>query len=492
MGIFDTIKKNFNESEVGGAINSLPKDTRTVEQKMQDMVANNPNTPKAVTPQIPAQPMPGLGGTQGPAPASIETPVAQPAPLPAPQGNWAIKANPNQAAVNPYAAGMQAGSQIANMMPTQGAKMQMGGVKENSNALSQGYEEQSKAQDEQLQAMDASNARVQEIAKEREGAQKDFETKYNQGLEELKGMEIDSGRMWKNASTGQKILTGIGLALSAFGGPEAVAKTNQIITQAIDRDIEDQKAAYSKKKEGLQNMQSVYGRMLERFGDKEKAELATKNFYLEKAKLKMDQISNRTNSKTAKAQAQIAMGQIQSQIDDTKGKIMLALGTSQATAPIKSGTTLPDNYSPRSEEEKKNLVNGYGLAGDPESAKKMRETVKAVSDLTAMISEAKKLREKSGGETFGKDAGALKRLTKQLQLKIKDVESMGALSEGEWSILGDIIPELDRYDTPGRQPVIDALTQLENQAKGKLQRAVQLNIVNPLTSVGAKVNRGGV
>lgn len=56
---------------------------------------------------------------------------------------------------------------------------------------------------------------------------------------------VDPGRYWASRSTGQKILGIIGLALGAAGtGPDGINRSAQMMNQAIDRDIEAQKAQY--------------------------------------------------------------------------------------------------------------------------------------------------------------------------------------------------------------------------------------------------------
>lgn len=497
MSVLDIIKKNFNDSQLGDAVNSLPSDKRTTEEKMKDMIASNPNTPASLTqpmsspvapvasPVSPA-PLPGLGAPVGPAPASVSTP-AQPQAMP--QGNWAIKANPSQAAAasNPYAAGMQAARQVAAVMPQAGVGMQMGANQNIAQAQEKGFGEQAQALGEQGKALEESNARLQEVQKQRETAQKEFDTKYDEALKDLKGTQIDSGRLWKNASTGQKVLTGIGLALSAFGGPEAVARTNNIINQAIDRDIEDQKMNYAKKKEGVQEMSGVYNRMLQRFGDKEKAELATRATYIDLTKTKIDQIAARTNSATAKENAKLLNGQLQEKKDAIVGQLGLALGQTAQNAPKKYNEVLPDNYSPKNEDEMKRYIPGVGLATDPEAAKGVREDVNNFNRFNDSLSRLIELRKQYGSETLPTKAkGEMEMLHGKLVLAMKDMAKLGVMSDTDFKLLNNIVANPTSYGPN----VLSNLEALKGRSIGEFQKSLGTRLMNPIQSLPAKLQRG--
>lgn len=107
-------------------------------------------------------------------------------------------------------------------------------------------------------------------AREMQAKQDDF----NATAKELANTKIDSGHFWASRSTGQKIAGLIGIALGGFasgaGGGNNPAL--DMIDKAIDRDVEDQKAAFMAKKEGLAAKQSAFGMAMQRYGDERQAE----------------------------------------------------------------------------------------------------------------------------------------------------------------------------------------------------------------------------
>lgn len=126
--------------------------------------------------------------------------------------------------------------------------------------------------------------------------------------DEIGNARIDPSNLWANMSTGGKIAAAIGLALGAVGGTTTggVNKAAEIMNQAINRDVEVQKANIDKKR-------MLYNDILKRVGDERAADAATKSIYLQKAQLAIQNMSTQTQSATAKAQAQALLSQLELQ-----------------------------------------------------------------------------------------------------------------------------------------------------------------------------------
>src|SRR5690606_25487045 len=90
---------------------------------------------------------------------------------------------------------------------------------------------------------------------------------------EYENATIDRGRLWKNMSTGRRILAAIGLGLSALGqarsrqgGPNPAL---QIILKAIEDDVADQRAAIAKKGAAVEQQRGLYKEFLGRLGNEQ-------------------------------------------------------------------------------------------------------------------------------------------------------------------------------------------------------------------------------
>jgi hypothetical protein len=462
-----------------------------IKQRTAQALANNgrPEELDALKKQqdllsLPAQPLPGLGGA--PAPERSNASI-NPEPSQVPAGRWAQKAGAQASSSNPYIDSMKEAGQIVSSLPSTGVNMQMSANKNIGDAQSQSFSDQEKVYADQEARLASSQEKLNAIQKEKQAAMDEHDKKYDEIANELKDTHIDSDRLWKNKSTGQKVLTGIGLALSAFGGPEAVARSNQIIQSAIDKDIEEQKANYGIKKQGLQDMNTVYARMMDKFNDKEKAELGMRALYIDQIKNKVDQIGARTNSKIVKENMNVLNGQLQSQKDSIVSQLGMTLASGAANAPKKYNESLPDNYTPKNEEELKRYVPGIGLATDSESAKSLKKGVEDFTTFNDSLARMIDLRKKFGSETLPTEAmGEMKQLYASLIVKKKDLAGLGVMSEQDFKLLKDMVA-----DPAGYNPnTLSRLEKLKQEGVGQFQRKVAPNLMNPVQSLSDRFRTG--
>jgi hypothetical protein len=120
-----------------------------------------------------------------------------------------------------------------------------------ADAMEKGIEEQS-----QMRAAGEAKSREEEAALAARRVEMDARA------EEISNFKPERGRFWASRSTSQKIMAGIGMALSGLGsalkhrGGENMAL--DIINKAIADDISDQMAAFGSKKAGFAKMQWAY------------------------------------------------------------------------------------------------------------------------------------------------------------------------------------------------------------------------------------------
>ena len=110
--------------------------------------------------------------------------------------------------------------------------------------------------------------REKEIAAQQEQAKIEWDNKIKAADDKYRGANIDSGRLWRDSSTGSKIAAGVGIMLGALG-QALTGKDNpalKIIDAAVDRDIDIQKANMEKAGKEAAMTRSAYSTYLEATG----------------------------------------------------------------------------------------------------------------------------------------------------------------------------------------------------------------------------------
>jgi len=143
--------------------------------------------------------------------------------------------------------------------------------------------------------------------------------KHIQSADEIKrqyeGMKVDSGRLWGKMGTGQKIMASLALVIGGIGSG-LTGKENsalQIMNNAIDRDIQDQRDQITIQGKKYEAARGVYSDMLNKFGNERAAMAMTKDLYLQKAQLELNKYALKTNSIEARQKAMDASAQLEQQ-----------------------------------------------------------------------------------------------------------------------------------------------------------------------------------
>lgn len=171
----------------------------------------------------------------------------------------------------------------------------------------------------QLEANEA-----QRIARENEANQRaaDVMSQFKSAQDEMKNISttVDPGRFWASRSTGGKIAGIIGLALGSLS-PDGINRAQQQLNQAIDRDLDAQKAEHSlrlqKGQASLNAAQSAYAMEHQRFGDEAAASAAAKANLLALSQNKLQQIAAGSTNPQVAAQAQ----QLNGALDVQRGSL---------------------------------------------------------------------------------------------------------------------------------------------------------------------------
>jgi hypothetical protein len=141
--------------------------------------------------------------------------------------------------------------------------------------------------------------------------------------EELSNFKIDPNRLWNKSSTGQKIAGFLGLVLSGIGSG-LTGKSNSaldVITRAIENDIDSQKEEKGALKESIMGMQTAYKTFKDFIGDEKAAKLMTLNTGLQRLQLLGDATAEKYNNLQAKERWALERGNIEQKIEENNQKI---------------------------------------------------------------------------------------------------------------------------------------------------------------------------
>lgn len=367
------------------------------------------------------------------------------------------------------------------------------GVKESQQGLDAAYNRQEQAMQKaaslgQQKAAEETafnieqDKRMSEYGQKQQAAEQERQTKTQDSMnklssiqEEYAGMKVDPNRYWSNRSTNGKILTAISLIFGSLGS----GTTNQAVTimqNAINQDIDLQKMAIDKKGNEVNQQKGLLNEMRTQFGDARAAEAATRTLMLDQATRQVQIIGGKFKGAEQAATMEQVMGQLEAEkqksigdfyktVDDMnnkkaqlqleRDKLGLEFMKSHGTQPddgklmvtVRDGVN-PDGtirYTPR-------------LARDPEAAKKARDIYSATEEVVALIDEARAFRKEKGRAWLpeklgGTDKADATRITTQITLKLKALESMGALDAGVLKI-GEMLAK-----NPGAISTSDATIQ---------------------------------
>jgi hypothetical protein len=272
---------------------------------------------------------------------------------------------------------------------------------------------------------------------------------------------VDSGRFWASRTMPQKILGIIGLALGAAGtGPDGINRSAQMMNQAIDRDIEAQKAEFEARlRKGGQKVaaaQSFYSMAREAGLDEVAATHAAKAAALEQAAAKTEAAVAGINEPMAKAKGQAlivaARGGAADKTDAAKQRTFEnqiqrgALAAQQEAASRKGGL---------SEGERKSV-------GDVTAA--ARDAMGLINSIEGTLSRTQSAipGKTAINQHIGGDAAQLDTDTAQLVVKMKDINKLGQLGPADSKLLEEAIGDPK------------AIFTLESTKRAKLDRIKQI------------------
>jgi hypothetical protein len=410
------------------------------------------------TPMTPvSEPIPGRTGASGTWAGATETPVTTPAA-------------PTADTVPPYMKiGMGGGQPAPFMLPEDirsGYEKMQQGTMAQAKAHADAAIEQARLYDEQ-----AKDLELQQIAYRKQTEKLDSEiADLQKGIATQK---IDPNRIWTNASTGNRVTAGISLLLGGLSQGLTGAKSNpamDVINNAIDRDIDAQKAELGKK----QNLLSLN---LQKYGRLDQAFQATKMQIMAVTQAQINQQAAKMGSKQALAAAQVASGQMDVQMGMIKNQLA-GESAKQARLTDPNGLTAKDLIKLDQETQARmvQLPNGnYYLTGSPSDAQKVKEKQAVYFPIRDLAREF--YTEMERGVTLPMTArkAQAERLQQSMLLELKNLNELGALTKDDIALIEPLVPQIGKVVNPQAQKeAVDfIIKQVNNKLNGVYSAYVQ-------------------
>ena len=321
--------------------------------------------------------------------------------------------------------------------------------------------EQSRLYEQQAAELQKSeNARLAELNK------LDQETA---GLQKgVANQKIDPNRIWTNASTGNRVMAGISLLLGGLSQGLTGGKSNpamDVINNAIDRDIDAQKAELGKK----QNLLSIN---LAKYGRLDQAFQATKMQILAVTQAEINRTAAKMGSKQALGAAQVASGQMDVQLAMIKNKLAQDYAASQK---IQDPRGLSFDDMMKMDEKLRELMvpipptagnqfkNRFIPAVSKEDATKIKTAYTLYQQTAPLLQRVRTAMDK--GLTLPKTAqnDIANALKSELILLQKNIQQLGQITEADMDLVNPLIPQVGKLFDKGERAKLDLLMKRNDE-----------------------------
>lgn len=379
---------------------------------------------------------------------------------------------------------------------------ELASLKENEGRITAATIDQNKMVEEELKRKAADEAYQQQVLQE-------AKSKYEAVADTYLNSGIDQDRLYKNTSTGDKILAAISIGLGGFlagqkGGENQALK---IIMDAIDKDIEVQKLDIDKKGNAAKNARTAYTDMLQIFGDENSAKNATFQLMLKKAENTVQGLI--ANNKVIQDQgtAQRLLGELQQkQIEysdkigqeNIKNKEISAIQEAVKTG-IVDWKKLPPSANEKYVSPTKEF--GGGFATDSITKRNVEGIISSYSTMKDLVNELKADREKFGGSflpgQYNERKAKYETTMAQLSAQLKGYYTLGAYDAGVKGLVEEMLPNKDEFlgfypitRASGVDPAIVKIDSFLSNLEGDFKRKMRLGVPYQLRGLSQNSNTG--
>lgn len=320
----------------------------------------------------------------------------------------------------------------------------------------------------QAELIQNSQAQMQEMQAAQQKHAMEYEQQANAIAQELSTGVIDANRYWNSKSDLGKASTAIGLILGGIGG--GLNRTGQnvaldFLNKNIDRDIEAQKA-------DRQNKTSLLNQLTQKYGSQMQGEAMLRASLQAKLANDLAAAAAKTNDPLARNRAEQAIMAIKQQQAATMAPVIQERAINEV---LQKGMNPRDAGIAMSPELAKRAVPGFGLANDPELAKKLNaEVIPAYQQSLGALQQLKSM-----GRTINPSTRALaESLQSQLMgMQRENILGPGTVNESERAIIKQIIANptsLMEINAQGRLDLVKNIIE-----KGTAARLKQAGLSMP-------------
>lgn len=327
----------------------------------------------------------------------------------------------------------------------------------------------------------AQQAENQKSELDRQQKMEKAEADYKQEVDAYNRLTVDPKRFakefWGNASTGQKIVAGIGLIFGGLGNQGN--RSVKVFENAINKDIDAQKANLDRAGVALGQKKGVLASMRDRFGDERTAEIAARRAMFESAELDLKRIGSLYKGADAQANMMRALAEIEAKKAELTQQMHKSQLETRAIEAFSGNDPNAKMMAMLPKDVRELYVPGYGLALTKESAAKANEKVAAVNGIKSGITELRSMIGKS--KLSPENRAKAETISTYLMGALREeVVGPGAMSEPDREILQSIIANPTH------------IAQLDSTAKVRLDsllKRVDAGLSNVLKQSGLRMNQ---
>lgn len=294
-----------------------------------------------------------------------------------------------------------------------------------------------------------------------EQIQQEYAARDNELMKHYMDQQIDPNRYVHNMSTGSKILSGIGLALSGMGaGPNGKNLAFEHITNAINNDIESQKTDQSKS-------MNLWRMNREHMKDEQAATLATQNQLLTGVQAKIAMAGGTTQNAEARLKASQMVSQIEAQ--KTQNRMQLALMTGQGGGSSQADPSQLVLQMVQNPEHQKQIF------AEIDNAKTIAQNRDKI--LSSFDEASKDNTVMRTGAGFLREPGASKKLKQGILPLFKDIDStvrQAAMDE----TFHNVVPAPGDAEATVKQKRAALENWLDSKADGSMAKGYGINLHN--------------
>jgi hypothetical protein len=280
-------------------------------------------------------------------------------------------------------------------------------------------------------ALKKAEAAQAEVASRYKQTYDDLDKEFNQVKQDYISKKIDPKQWWNNKSLGSKVSTGIGILLSGLGsglsGQPNMAM--QMVNKEIDKDIEAQK-------ENIGKTGNILSLNMQKYRNIKDAEAASRLQINAGLQSQIAMQAARTNSTVAKAQAQMALGQLGMQAKQLQNQLALSQTQAQVLGVGgREGGIRKDQEpfqllaDPKYREQRVVIGDRAYQANDKAAATEMNKTEKLVEPIFSIVEQLEALGTRP--QWSAKDKEKAHGLRADLSMKIPQLKGYARFNEGQ-------------------------------------------------------------